>query len=140
MFDTLKCFINDICLASRTSNNTSAQRDSIMSLIVKQFNGNKILSSVEFVSLFRKYDKDGMCIYIYIRTIWIYNTDIFCRTPTQLTLTYLINVFRCLFFRRIGNGFIEAGELDSFLKDLCEELGPEVRLMIKLYSDVHILK
>ena len=37
-----------------------------MSLIVKQFNGNKILSSVEFVSLFRKYDKDGMCICIYM--------------------------------------------------------------------------
>lgn len=55
-----------IYLASRTSNNTSAQRDSIMSLIVKQFNGNKILSSVEFVALFRKYDKDGMCMYIYM--------------------------------------------------------------------------
>ena len=31
--------------------------------IVKQFKGNKILSSAEFVALFRKYDKDGMYVY-----------------------------------------------------------------------------
>jgi hypothetical protein len=27
----------------------------------------------------------------------------------------------------IGNGLIETSELDSFLNDLCEELGDEVR-------------
>ncbi|CAB3993570.1 calretinin-like [Paramuricea clavata] len=53
--------------------------------IVKQFKGNKILSSAEFVSLFKKYDKDG-------------------------------------------NGLIETSELDSFLSDLCEELGDENQL------------
>ncbi|XP_046843645.1 calretinin-like [Xenia sp. Carnegie-2017] len=53
--------------------------------IVKQFKGNKILTSAEFVTLFKKYDKDG-------------------------------------------NGFIEAGELDSFLRDLCSELGSENEL------------
>ena len=71
-------------MASQRNNSSLYTKQSEMS-IVKQFRGNKILSSAEFVSLFKKYDKDG-------------------------------------------SGFIESGELDSFLKDLCEELGTENQL------------
>jgi hypothetical protein len=49
-------------LASHSNNNSSDTKKSEMS-IVKQFKGNKILSSAEFVSLFKKYDKDGMYLY-----------------------------------------------------------------------------
>ena len=34
-------------------------------------------------------------------------------------------IYKC--FSMIGNGLIETSELDSFLNDLCEELGDEVR-------------
>ena len=37
--------------------------------IVKQFMGNKILSSAEFVKLFKRYDKDGRCNTKYVRKV-----------------------------------------------------------------------
>lgn len=47
-----------VFFASYGNNNCRAQSEADMS-IVKQFKGNKILSSAEFVALFKKYDKDG---------------------------------------------------------------------------------
>lgn len=72
-----------------------------------------------------------MCaIYIYI--YFLPNAYATC-----ITITHPDN---CFFI--VGNGFIEAGELDSFLKDLCEELGAEVRqiIVIKLHNIVNLLK
>ena len=85
-----------IYIASKNGSNT-AQKHSIMS-IVKQFNGNKILSSAEFVSLFRKYDNDGEYmyyiydIYIYIY-IYIFLPNAYATSITISHITFPITVF-----------------------------------------------
>lgn len=44
----------------------------------------------------------------------------------------------CFLLFIIGNDLIEAGELDSFLKDLCEELGAEVGYKYAYIYEDHI--
>lgn len=107
--------------------------------IVKQFMGNKILSSAEFVKLFKRYDKDGRCNTKYVRKVaakvW---TELRCRPRVYTSCIYgrhfhgFVQMQTCILKRSrfvfaSGNGQIETSELDLFLKDLCDELGSEVR-------------